>query len=203
MMMARAAWVSAAVVVVAFFLPWARLDIRTTALEQQISLSARRSLAKSFGTRRAPKTTPKRLATIPSRVTGAQIPVLANRKHVKVATGLVELFTKRREAIGLKSYAVYLVPGLAILCALLLSLSKFRRSAAPTAALLCAAIAVGGFWTLWTTDTRKLYGIVIGEGLWLSLGAYVVLAASAAWLALPSSLLARLGALRHSDRTAQ
>jgi hypothetical protein len=175
--------VSAAII--GFFLPWAQLHIRETQLEKEIASGARKGLSKSFGVksaRRQPswlKSKSKNMPLIPTKIAGVQIPRMANRENVKVAMGLIKLFTKKDEAVGLKTYAVYLVPGLAVLCGILLTRFGTQQAILVLVAVLCAAVAGGGFWTLLTTDTKKQFAIAIRPGLWLSLWAYVGLAAVA------------------------
>ena len=182
-----AIWLCVAATVFGFFLPWARLDFNMGEVEKQFSKSAKRALGRSFGTtRKAPRHAAKGTQMIPTVVRGYQIPIMANRKNAKVAMQLVKMFTKKDEAIGLKSYAVYLIPGLAVFCGWLLAGVSRQRAARAAVAVLCAAVAAGGCWTLLTTDTRKDYAIVIGEGIWLSLAAYAGLTAIAVrWLASP------------------
>lgn len=145
-------WAGVAAALLGFFLPWATLDIKTTQAEKQIASSVRRSLGKTFksigrsGSRqsswiRSKKGTP----IIPTRVSGFQLPQLANRQNVKVVTGLVELSTKQRGHLGLNSYAVYLVPGLALLCGWLLTArGGAARPVAAGVAMVCGAVAVAG-----------------------------------------------------------
>lgn len=65
------------------------------------------------------------------------------------------------------------------MCGLLLTAWGGHRPAALAVALLCAAVAGYGCWTLLATDTRKAYAVAIGGGLWLSLAAYAGLSATA------------------------
>ena len=195
-------WVAAVAVVTGFFLPWATLDIKTTKTEQEISASVRRAAAKSFSSANKPKRDPswiraknKQPPLIPSRVSGYQIPYYANRRNVKAAMGLVEMVTKKREAVGLKSYAVYAVPGLALCAVWLLGAFGDRWTMAAAMALACGAVAGYGFWMLTSTDTRKEYAFAVGIGLWMSLGAYVLLCMAGA-LALPASLRSGAAARR-------
>jgi hypothetical protein len=129
------------------------------------------------------------LGDIPKSVSGIQIPRMANQEGSKVAIALLELFTNTRQHIGLKSYAVYLVPGLVVLGGGLLLLGFGRRPLVGwSLAGAAAAVAAIGFWKLLTTNTTALFiAITIGPGLWLSLWAYVGLAASAALTAVAAS----------------
>ena len=81
----------------------------------------------------------------------------------------------------MKSSAVYLVPGIAFVCGLVVTCLGRQRTVSFVVAGLCAVIAGVGFWKLLTTNTQTLLvAITIGPGLWLSLWAYVGLAAAAA-----------------------
>lgn len=176
---------SAGLVVVAFLLTWAQLDvIRETSLERQIAAGARRSLSKTFGgraTSRKPgfRRTGTRMPTIPTQIRGFQIPVLANRRDVKVAAQFMALFTKKRESFGLMSWLVYAVPGVALACGVLLATHRLPPWGVVMVAVVCAAIAIGGGGMLLATDTRKQFTLVIREGVWLSLLGYLGLAIAA------------------------
>ena len=184
-------WAAAIAVIVGFFLPWATLDIKTTKAEKEISAGVSRGLSKSFKSANKPRREPswirskrKHAPLIPSRISGYQVPYYANRENVKAAMGLVELVTKKREAVGPESYVVYAVPGLALIAVWLLGAFGHQWPVTAAIALACGAIAGYGCWMLVMTDTRKLYAFAVGPGLWLSLGAYAVLACSAAAMAL-------------------
>jgi len=191
------AWGSTVVIVIGFFMPWAALDIRETSFEKDVSKHARSSLGKLFhvsggGQPRWIRHRSGHLPVIPTRVSGAQIPELANRKNVKVATSLVELFTKQRQNVGPMSYAVYLLPGIAIVLAALMAWLGHRRLVAIPIALLCAGIAGVGCWTLFTTNTKAAFAIRIEWGLWASLLAYAVFALAVVASMLPEPMQQRV-----------
>ena len=186
-------WVSASTALIGFFLPWAAIDLREPSAVRQLREMARlrgtvggltRDLSRiTVQVRRGAETItgelPK-LSDIPKEVSGVQIPRLANQENAKVAMALIELLTRQRQHIGAKSYAVYLVPGLALVFSLLLTVLGGRKVVTIGTLILCAAIAGGGFWKLLTTNTKTLFiAITIGRGLWLSLWAYVGLALAA------------------------
>ncbi len=187
------AWLSAGVAVAAFVMPWAMIDVREPGLMKQLreSSPARDTfsgLTKDLGritatVRRGTETitgTLPSLADIPRQVSGIQIPQMVNQHNAQVAVALIELFTRQRQDLGWKSYAVYLVPGIALFCGLLITVLTYRKPVVIGCALVCAAIAGVGFWKLLTTNTQALFiAITIGRGLWLSLWAYVGLAAAA------------------------
>ena len=120
------------------------------------------------------------LGDLPKQVSGIQIPQLANQQDAQVAVALIELLTNERQHVGVKSYAVYLLPGIALLCAFLLTWCGRRAPVAIGTAIVCVLVAGVGFWKLLTTNTQALFiAISIGPGLWLSLWAYVGLAVAA------------------------
>ena len=186
-------WVSVAATGIGFFLPWARIDLREPTLVKHVrgtlpasdTLSGlTRDLGRITATiRRGAQTITGDLPTlsdIPKEVSGIQIPQLANQPNAQTAVALFELLTNSRQALGLKSYAVYLVPGIAFVCGLVVTFLGRRRTVSFVMAGLCAVIAGVGFWKLLTTNTQTLLmAITIGPGLWLSLWAYVGLAAAA------------------------
>ena len=179
-----------------FVMPWAYLDMREPSVLKQVREVAQqpavmqgltKGLTKGLGKitatiRRGTETVTGELPSlsdIPRQVSGVQIPQLANQQNAKVATAVFELLTNQRQHIGAKSYLVYLLPGLALLCGLLLTFLGSLVAVALGATLLCAAVAAGGFWKLLTTNTTTLFiAITIGPGLWLSLWGYVAIAAA-------------------------
>ncbi|MBI3021328.1 MAG: hypothetical protein HYY59_04950 [Candidatus Omnitrophica bacterium] len=188
------AWLSVAGAVVGFYQPWARLDLREPALAKQLKDTAGLRAAMSGLEQRLGRVTVtirrgaetiagdlSSLADIPTAVSGAEIPRMIRQERAQLALALAEIFTNTPSHLGLKSHAVYLVPGVALLCGALLTLVGRRRP--PIAwgiALFCGGISGAGFWTLLTMKTQThLVAITIGRGLWLSCWAYAGLAAAA------------------------
>lgn len=195
-------WAGALAVVAGFFLPWALIDVREAGVVRQLRQAAPiggtiEGVGRDLGriavrVRRGAETVTGELPSleeIPRQVSGVQIPRLANDERAQLAVALVELLTDTRQHLGMKSFLVYLLPGLAIGCAILLALFGRRPAVALGVSLLCALIAGAGFWKLLTADTEALFiAITIGPGLWLSLWAYAALAV----LALLHPVLGRL-----------
>lgn len=193
-------WVSVIASGVGFVLPWA--SIQTGALPGQVNQAlnetgldgltkelsgkiSRVTLQFKRGAETITGDLPD-LSKLPSQVNGPDIPTFVNRKDNAVAIALAEMLTGQRD-ISKKSYAVYLVPGLALFFGLLLTALGRMPVACWVITAVCAAVAGAGFWKLLTTNTQSLMvAITIGPGLWLSLWAYVGLAACAAILALSS-----------------
>jgi len=177
------AWLAAGVVVAGFFLPWAHLEVREPALPKELG---RLTVSLRQGTRTIGAALDS-LQQLPRQVSGAQIPQLAGREDAQVAMTLMELVTRKRQHLGVKSYAVYLVPGLALLCALALARLGRRRAVAAGVGVLCLGVASLGGWKLVTTQTETLLvTITAGSGIWLSLWAYVGLSVAAGWCAVSS-----------------
>ena len=179
-------WVSVLAALVGFFVPWAVVDVRASTVARQLGDAASlgqtlegfsKGLSKvTLTIRRGAETVTGELPSlkdIPRQVSGVQIPQMANQENAKVALALIELVAGTRQYIGLKSYAVYLVPGIALLCGLVLIWLGRWPAVGFGTALVCAGIAGVGFWKLLTTNTQTLFvAITIGPGLWLSLWAY-------------------------------
>ena len=191
-------WAGAGAAVVGFVQPWAYLDMREPSALKQVRGIAQQpevvqGVTKGLGKglsklgkitatiRRGAETVTgelPNLSDIPRQVSGIQIPQLANQPNAKVATALIELLMNERQHIGAKSYLVYVLPGVALLAALLLTFLGSVLAVSLGAALLCAAVAGVGFWKLLTTNTTALFiAITIGPGLWMSLWGYVAIAA--------------------------
>ena len=188
-------WVGVGAAAAGFVMPWAYLDMREPSVLKHVRQVAGQpevvqGLTKRFGEQlgkitatihRGTETVTGELPSlsdIPRQVSGIQIPPLANQPHAKVATAIVELLMNERQHVGMKSYLVYLLPGLALVSGWLLTFLGRLRAVAIGTAVLCAAVAGVGFWKLLTTNTTVLFiAITIGPGLWLSLWGYAAIAA--------------------------
>ena len=201
-------WISVAASVIGFVLPWATLDVKAAHLPGQLTQAlpgadlqalagkltskiGRVTIQFKRGTETIAGELLPDLSTIPTSVSGLEIPQLVNRQDAKVAMAFAEMFTGQRD-LGAKSYAVYLLPGLALLGGALVTLAGRMRLVCVGIGGMCLAIAGVGFWKLLTIKTGTLLvAITIGPGLWLSLWAYVGLGLSAIGVAM-------LGASRYN-----
>ena len=197
------AWICAGLAVWGFFLPWVRIDLHEPAMMKKIrqaiplqgTMRGLEGTVKGFThdvsriavkIRRGAETITgdinlQALKEIPREITGAQIPPLANSQQAQAAMVIMELLTGKRQEAGPQSYAVYLVPGLAVLAAVLLTTLGRLRPVAFGLGIACALIAIAGFWKLLATNiVTPVMAVTIGPGLWLSLWAYVGLAVAAA-----------------------
>ena len=191
-------WIGVVGAGIGFVLPWATLDVRTSRLTGQLGRAlggtGLEGLTRQLGGKISRVTLQfKRgaetitgdlpdLSNIPKQVNGPDIPQVINRRDNAVAIALAEMLTGQGD-IGKKSYAVYLVPGLALLLAALVTGLQRVPLVCWGSAALSAAVAGAGFWKLLTTNTQSLLiAITIGPGLWLSLWAYAGMAASSTLL---------------------
>lgn len=197
-------WMSVAAALVGFVQPWASIDMKyrdlardvtgtVDAVAKEASLEdVLASLSKRVGriavsVKHGAETITGELpdlASIPTTITGADIPRLANRKDAHVVIAFAELWTGQRE-LGAKSYAVYVVPGLALLGGVLVTVLRGARWLCVVVGL--AALAVAGFagWKLSTAHPETLLvAITIEQGLRLICWAYVGLGCSSLVLAL-------------------
>lgn len=187
-------WVSLAASLAGFVLPWVKLDLPDAELTALAGAApagpggARQALGDvgrvTIQLRRGGKTLEATLPTaseFPQRLSGMQVLRLMRQEQAQAAVALLELLTGARQHVVLKSCAVLLVPGAALLCGALLTGWGRRPAVAGGVLLACAAAALGGAWKLLTLDpSRFLIRVTIEWGLWLSLASYVGLAASAA-----------------------
>ena len=209
------AWIVACMVagVVTFCLPWVKIDMhkpiytqatygRTktpTASKPAEGLFGRKmnTALSSFG-----KGTKQAMHDVnlemPDHLSGRQIPRMANHEGAKTILLLVERFTKKQEHIGLKSYAVYLLPGLALLFGIALLMWGRVPLVGALIGVLCVAVAGGVARQLATVDLKMpVMHVSLLPGLWLSLTPYVGLAGAAAcrvWESMRSRRLAAASA---------
>lgn len=176
-----------------FFLPWAQMNARELPVVKQLrqALPLRDTVGGltqdvsriTVKIRRGTEVVTGRLPSfsdIPRHISGFHIPRMANQEEAKMTMALMELLTNQRQHLGIRSYAVYLVPGIAVLCAVALTVATQSVAVAVAIAILCATVAGAGCWKLLTIDPQaRLIAITIGSGLWLSLWAYVGLAIAA------------------------
>jgi hypothetical protein len=187
----RLIWLIVLVLIAAFFLPWVRVDadiMRPLAKIEEAGFgnliskirgeitAATRSIEKQTG------------YSIPTEgkveANGFDIPRLVNTNDTQLALSFVQLFTKKTEGVQWKCYAVYSIPGLAVLLALLYQFARRPRwgkirMVPCLVTLFTAALFFIAYLKITTAELDHLVlEIKIGFGLWLSLFAYGALAAT-------------------------
>ena len=190
-----AIWISAGGVVAGFLMPWVTLKTNREvvgAVDSVMEATPFAGLVKDVSKRvghvvihvkRGTDTITAELpdlSTLPSTIRGADIPVLANRDDVKGAAALAELLTGQRTwgRVGVNSYAIYLVPGLALVFALTVTFVH-RPWVGGLIGATCVAIAGIWWWKLATVKLETaMVAVLLEPGLWLSCGSYAGLGAA-------------------------
>jgi uncharacterized membrane protein YfbV (UPF0208 family) len=109
-------------------------------------------------------------------VSGYDIPKMMNTKSSQVAVALASIFVKDAKDADMKSYAVYLMPILALVCVGLAVFGMKNRIALIIMAVISGGISLGGLFKLMTTDLNNaIVAISIEQGLWQILYAYLLI----------------------------
>jgi hypothetical protein len=178
----------------AFFLPWIATPLASDFGRPSDSIG---QLERKIGrikveVRHAGETHTASLASLADRLplslSGFEIPRFANQRDATAPLALAGLLGLAPEALDKRSWLVYAVPmGLAAALGLL-SVCGPRRRIALAVLIGCAFAAGVGCWKLRWMQSDALPGALsVGWGLWLSVGAYVLMA-FAALLLVASSL---------------
>ena len=176
-------WGSVMATWVGFVLPWARLTLRQHDALRAAAHELGRVTVTIHRGEEAITSDLSSLTDIPTQVSGLQIPRLAHQPNAQIAFAVLELLTNQSPRLGLQSDTVYLVPGLALVCGIALTLLRRGWVGSAMVALVCAGTAAVGFWKLWSPHlSNRLVAITIGSGLWVSVWAYVGLAVTAGLL---------------------
>lgn len=170
-------WASVMMSWAGFVLPWARLQLRQPDALQAAARGVGRVTLTLHRGEQTLTSDLSSLADVPTQVSGMQIPRLAHQPNAQLALAVLELLTGQRRHLGRNSYAVYLVPGVALVCGIVLTLARRGWIGSVATALLCAGIAVAGCWKLSSPQlSTRWVAVAIGSGLWLSVWAYAGLA---------------------------
>ena len=181
----------------AFFLPWVRLSppplkhgkAKAPKAQERSAIDGKSGRIRNLGgavdevlsgLTTGTRQVARKFSGIPPRISGFRAPIIANSRLSKNVMELVESFSKKKENVGLKSWAVYALPGLAILLAALLARFPDDRRIAVFVAAAGLIVFAGGAARLITLDlTNDFVKVTIDYGLWLSLAAYLGLALTA------------------------
>jgi hypothetical protein len=149
-----AALALAAVVVIAFFLPWAHVE------SQEVGMISK-------------MLTGKAQANIAS-VSGFGIPRMANSDDSRLAISVIKIFAPNVTDADKKSYLVWLMPILAIAAGIGLAAFGNNKWVSLAIAVVCSLVFVLGVYKIASTDMNKLIlNVKIGAGLWLTLYGYL------------------------------
>ena len=175
------------VIVISFFMPWAKVSVSVVGASKQLTESTRlpdkvaarlKQVTYTISTFGDPE--------IRMTVSGYKIPAMVNNKTSKVAISLAEIMTKSTINLGQKSYLVYLFPLLGIVCGIL-ALSGLKSRACVVIMLLIGGIVgITGYYNLSTADmTGMAVKIDILNGLWDTIYAFLfIFVAGIVWVLL-------------------
>ena len=201
-------WYAASGAVSGFVRPWVRLQVKSKALGEAVGRvsddAAVQALAEKLAKRvgriaiqvRQPDGSTiggelPNIAALPRQLSGYDIPRLLHRSDMQGLVSLAELLLKER-GVARKSYAVYLLPGVALLLAVLLTVAVRRRVVAVVLGLASLAISGTLWWKLAALRAETpMIRLVIDVGLWQTCTAYALLGVAALGLAAAMPPLSR------------
>ncbi|UCD55518.1 MAG: hypothetical protein JSV93_01595 [Candidatus Omnitrophota bacterium] len=182
------------VIVISFFLPWAKVSISAVGVSKELAKDAKIILkdtplaGKLLG--RLEKATDAIGALgdvdVKTQVTGYGIPVLVNRKISKVAFSLVQIMFKSAANVDIKSYLVYLLPLLGIFCGVAAILGQKNKLYIIIMLVVAGLVSIAGLYNLYTADLSNIaVKITIMNGLWFTMyGFLFIFLVGIAWLIL-------------------
>lgn len=186
--------ISAVVIVVSFFMPWARVDVSATKVSGELVSAAAGPLSNSPFAGKFIKGLKKTTDVIgalgdieiKTTISGYDIPTMLNKHESKTAISLGQIFFKDTKDLDKKSLAVYLLPLFAIACIALAVAGLKSRIAIITMFALSGAISGVGLYKLFTVNLSNLVvQIVLERGLWQTMYSYLTIAViSALWIVL-------------------
>jgi len=145
-------FICAALIFVAFFLPWASVDSSVKGFVSKAFKSHDASLMK---------------------ISGYQVPILANRPDSHLMITIIKLFNPGITDADKKSWLIWAVPLFAVLLAVAYIFFKENKWFNLGVGLLGFIIFAGGAFEILTTDLNKLVmKVTIVEGVWLTLAGY-------------------------------
>lgn len=170
--------VASVVVVVSFFLPWATVSVSAIGVSEGLieSLAGTPVAGKILGKLSSVTDAISNIGdfSVKNTVSGYQIPVMVNDESSKVAISLAQMFFEDAKDLDKKSYLVYLLPVLGVLCALLAFIGGKNRFFIMLMVLLSGAVGIGGLYKLITLDVSSLMvKITIMEGLWYAMYSFI------------------------------
>ena len=146
--------VMAAVIVVAFFLPWVSVESEAIGGVTKIL-------------------TGKRQATIDS-ISGFKVPILANSDESRFMISIIKIFNPKITNADKKSFLVWGIPGLAVVMLIVAWFFENNKWAHLAMGIIGGAIFFVALYKIMTTDLDKLVlKVTIGYGLWLVLMGYL------------------------------
>lgn len=186
--------VACAVVLRAFFMPWARMKTTVVDASKEITGRAEGFLSKLPEGKRILKGLKKATDAIDvlgdveveSTLSGFSILALANLKVSKTALSLSQILFKETKDLDKRLLLIYLVPLSAIICVMLALVGLKYKLAVLLMLVLSGGISIPGLYNLNTLDlSGPSVRIVAEPGIWYTLYAFLaIFAIGILWLAL-------------------
>jgi len=186
--------VLSAVIVISFFLPWAKVNISAMGISEELTKASQTTLK---GTPIAEKVIGKLKGVtaalsafgdidVKTQVSGYNIPNLVNSKGSKVALSLAEIMFKSADNLDVKSYLVYLLPILGILCGVAVVLGMKNKLFIIAMLIVSGVVSLGGFYNLLTANMGNIaVKVTIMNGLWFTMTAFLfIFFIGIAWIVL-------------------
>lgn len=174
--------VASVIIVRSFLLPWAEVSTSATKIASGLADQAGGSLKDSRVASKVIKKLQKITDSIgelgdievKSSISGYNIPIMVNNKTSKVALSVAALLFNSADGLDKKSYLVYLLPLLAIICSIFAVMGVKHRWPVIAMGLVSGFISVFGIYNLKTTALSKGFvDINIESGLWYTMYAYL------------------------------
>jgi len=111
-------------------------------------------------------------------ISGFQVPIMANSEESRLIITIAKIFNPGIEGVDKKSYAIWIMPLLAIIFALLVYFVGENKWVQLTIGVIGVLIFVVAVFKITTTDLDKaILRVRIGFGLWLILWSYLAMGA--------------------------
>ncbi|MDP3789344.1 MAG: hypothetical protein Q8R48_02960 [Candidatus Omnitrophota bacterium] len=185
--------ICSAIIIISFFMPWAKVKISATQVSKELVTSAKEGPLK--GTPFAEKFIKKfEKATsaigqfgdieVKTQVSGYDIPTMVNKESSKIAISFVQEFFKDTKDLDKKSMLVFLLPLLGIACMALAIFGLRYKWAVIVILVLAGVISAAGLYNLYTSNfSSTAVEITIEKGIWQTFYAYLaIFIISIAWI---------------------
>jgi len=176
--------IASVIIVRSFLLPWAQVSTSATKVSEGLTDAAKGSLKDSPAAAKVIKKLEKITdfiseigdIEIKSSISGYNIPIMVNNKTSKVALSVVALLFNNTDGLDKKSYLVYLLPLLAVICSFFAVMGVKQHWPVIAMGLISGVISVLGIYNLKTAVLSKGFVEVnIESGLWYTMYAYLAI----------------------------
>jgi len=184
MVMAALAALSAVVIIISFFMPWAKASTSAARVAKSVKQSAGGVLqGTSLGEKvmtyfdvAAQAISDMGDIKVKTIVRGCDIPTLVSKNSSNAAISLVQMCVNDTNDLGKKAALVYLIPVFALMCIALSFLGIKNILFVAVMGFVSGIISIAGFFKIMAADMSSMVvQISIENGLWLTLWAYMAI----------------------------